>query len=280
MTGIFKYEKIEHDHNLPTKLLDFYFEDYQGDFVDKHWHRSIEILVPLFGSFNLWVDGSEILLKEGQLYIVHSQVIHMIIPNNKERYYKGYALQIDYDFIKKCYLEIDDIYFKQPNSINNRIILNKVLEIIKYYDDTNQYNSVRLISVVEMLVFLLLDNLACKKNDNLKIKNNKYKNRVIEILKYIEDNYTEDLSAIMISKKFDVSEGYLYKIFKENLNISLKHYINQVRLDHAKNDLINSDYPIIDIAIMSGFPNVKSFNNCFREKMGISPKEYRKKMRK
>ena len=84
----------------------------------------------------------------------------------------------------------------------------------------------------------------------------------------------------MISKKFDVSEGYLYKIFKENLNISLKHYINQVRLDHAKNDLINSDYPIIDIAIMSGFPNVKSFNNCFREKMGISPKEYRKKMRK
>lgn len=114
----------------------------------------------------------------------------------------------------------------------------------------------------------------------MKIKNNKYKNRVIEILKYIEDNYTEDLSAIMISKKFDVSEGYLYKIFKENLNISLKHYINQVRLDHAKNDLINSDYPIIDIAIMSGFPNVKSFNNCFREKMGISPKEYRKKMRK
>ena len=236
--------------------------------------------MPLFGSFNLWVDGSEILLKEGQLYIVNSQVIHMIIPNNKERYYKGYALQIDYDFIKKCYLEIDDIYFKQPNSINNRIILNKVLEIIKYYDDTNQYNSVRLISVVEMLVFLLLDNLACKKNDNLKIKNNKYKNRVIEILKYIEDNYTEDLSAIMISKKFDVSEGYLYKIFKENLNISLKHYINQVRLDHAKNDLINSDYPIIDVAIMNGFPNVKSFNTCFREKMGISPKEYRKKMRK
>lgn len=280
MAEIFKYEKIEHDYNLPTKLLDFYFEDYQGNFIDKHWHRSIEILVPLLGSFNLWVDGSEVLLKEGQIYIVNSQVIHMIIPNNKEEYYKGYALQIDYDFIKKCYLEIDNIYFKQPNSINSRIILSKVLEIIGYYDDTNQYNSVRLISVIEMLVFLLLDNLACKRNDDLKIKNNKHKNRIIDILKYIEDNYTEDLSALIISEKFDISEGYLYKIFKENLNISLKHYVDQIRLNHAKNDLINSDYPIIDVAIMNGFPNVRSFNSCFREKMGISPKEYRKKMRK
>lgn len=280
MAEIFKYEKIEYDYNLPIKLLDFYFEDYQGDFIDKHWHRSIEILVPLLGSFNLWVDGSEVLLKEGQIYIVNSQVIHMIIPNDKEEYYKGYALQIDYDFIEKCYLEIDNIYFKQPNSINSGIILSKVLEIIGYYDDTNQYNSVRLISVIEMLVFLLLDNLACKKNDNLKIKNNKHKNRIIDILKYIEDNYTEDLSAIIISKKFDISEGYLYKIFKENLNISLKHYVDQIRLNHAKNDLINCDYPIIDVAIMNGFPNVRSFNSCFREKMGISPKEYRKKMRK
>lgn len=164
--------------------------------------------------------------------------------------------------------------------MNNKIILGKILEIIRYYDDTNQYNSIRLISNIEMLVFLLLDNLARKKINNISIKNNKYKNRIMGILKYINDNYTEDLSAIIISKKFDISEGYLYKIFKENLNISLKHYINQVRLNHAKKDLINSDYPIIDVAIMNGFPNVKSFNTCFREKMGISPKEYRKKMRK
>lgn len=279
MAGVFKYEKIEHDYSLPTKLLDFYFEDYQGEFIEKHWHRSIEILVPLYGSMNLWVNGDEILLKAGQIYIINSQVIHKITPNNNEEYYKGYALQIDYDFIKECYAKIDSIYFKQPNTMNNKIILGKILEIIRYYDDTNQYNSIRLISNIEMLVFLLLDNLARKKINNISIKNNKYKNRIMGILKYINDNYTEDLSAI-ISKKFDISEGYLYKIFKENLNISLKHYINQVRLNHAKKDLINSDYPIIDVAIMNGFPNVKSFNTCFREKMGISPKEYRKKMRK
>lgn len=61
MAGVFKYEKIEHDYSLPTKLLDFYFEDYQGEFIEKHWHRSIEILVPLYGSMNLWVNGDEIL---------------------------------------------------------------------------------------------------------------------------------------------------------------------------------------------------------------------------
>ena len=52
---MYKYEKIEHNHNLPTKLL--YFENFNGKAIGKHCHQSVEILVPLYGNFDLWIDG-------------------------------------------------------------------------------------------------------------------------------------------------------------------------------------------------------------------------------
>ena len=48
---MYKYEKIEYDNNLPTKLHDFFVENSSGVPVDKHWHRGIEIIVPLYGTF-------------------------------------------------------------------------------------------------------------------------------------------------------------------------------------------------------------------------------------
>lgn len=55
---MYKYEKVEHDNELPTKLHDFYIEDNIGEPIEKHWHRSIEILIPLYGSFILWINGN------------------------------------------------------------------------------------------------------------------------------------------------------------------------------------------------------------------------------
>ena len=41
---MYKYEKIEHNHNLPTKLHDFYFENFNGKAIGKHCHIVIKAL--------------------------------------------------------------------------------------------------------------------------------------------------------------------------------------------------------------------------------------------
>ena len=70
------------------------------------------------------------------------------------------------------------------------------------------------------------------------------------------------------------------KIFKDNLNLTVKEYLNQIRLQHAKEDLVETDYPLIDIVYKNGFPNIKSFNKIFKELNNMSPKIYRNMMRK
>ena len=93
-TNMYKYEKVEHDNELPTKLHDFYIEDNIGEPIEKHWHRSIEILIPLYGSFILWINGNKVKITAGNIYIINSQDIHAIQAIEGERIYKGYALQI------------------------------------------------------------------------------------------------------------------------------------------------------------------------------------------
>lgn len=276
---MYKYEKIEQDNCLPTKLHDFYIEKNIGVRIDKHWHRSIEILIPFYGSFTLWINGDRVKISAGHIYIINSQDIHSIHGIEGEQIYKGYALQIKYDYLKECYNDIDKVYFKQPNSQVNQIILSKIIDIIKYYESEDTYNSLRVKSHIQMLVFLLLDNLSMKRVKNIEIRDSKYKNRITKIIKYMEENYQEDLSVTMIAEEFKLSEGYLSKLFKDNLECTIKEYLNRIRLWHAKEELIEKDYPIIDIAIGNGFPNVKSFNQLFKRKYGITPAKYREKMR-
>jgi len=279
-TNMYKYEKVEHDNELPTKLHDFYIEDNIGELIEKHWHRSIEILIPLYGSFILWINGNKVKITAGNIYIINSQDIHAIQAIEGERIYKGYALQIKYDYLRESYHDIDKIYFQQPNQQINKLLMAKIIDIINFYESDDPYNNIRVKSHIQMLVFLLLDNLSKKRIGYLEVKDSKYKDRITKIIKYLENNYQEDLSVKMIADEFGLSEGYLSKLFKESLGATVKEYLSRVRLWHAEEQLVETDYPVIDIAIGNGFPNVKSFNQAFKRKNVITPAKYREKMRK
>ena len=124
-TNMYKYEKVEHDNELPTKLHDFYIEDNIGEPIEKHWHRSIEILIPLYGSFILWINGNKVKITAGNIYIINSQDIHAIQAIEGERIYKGYALQIKYDYLRESYHDIDKIYFCYSEDEKNYVKTDK-----------------------------------------------------------------------------------------------------------------------------------------------------------
>lgn len=163
--------------------------------------------------------------------MINSKIIHEIQPDFMQEYYKGYTLQIDYDYLKKCYRDIDKIYFRQPDDYINKIILEKILEIIRFYNTDSHDDDIRINSYIKTLVFLLLENLSCKKRNVIETK---HKNMIVEILRFIDENDDEYLTVSKISQKFNISEGYLRKLFKENLNMTLKQYINQAGFNHIK----------------------------------------------
>ncbi|HPU62820.1 MAG TPA: helix-turn-helix transcriptional regulator, partial [Mobilitalea sp.] len=65
------------------------------------------------------------------------------------------------------------------------------------------------------------------------------------------------------------------KVYKKKTGISLKNYINEYRIERAKELLLTSDKSISDIAEAVGFDNFSYFSTLFKKVTGLSPKEFK-----
>ena len=179
---MYKYEKIKYNCSLPIILHDFFNENSEGKLIEKHWHNSLEILIPLYGKFELWINGISKIVSAGNVYIVNSKDIHAINAVKNEKIYKGYALLIDYDYLKMCCSEIDIKFFQQPDEKINSRLMRTLIEIIRFYDNKGAYNDIRIRSYCQMLVYILLENLAVDKKGCFKLKDSKCKDRIVKLL--------------------------------------------------------------------------------------------------
>lgn len=100
--------------------------------------------------------------------------------------------------------------------------------------------------------------------------------KLTNIISYIQMNYTEpDLTVESVADTFGVSSSYLRRIFSENIGIPPIKYINKLRFNRAKELLNSGYYSIADIAILSGFQNVKYFSTSIKKMYGKTPSEIR-----
>ena len=84
-------------------------------------------------------------------------------------------------------------------------------------------------------------------------------------------------TAKELCEQFHLSEKYILRYFKEHFHITLSQYITHLRLEHAKQLLQDTDIPVTEIAMQSGYQNVSYFIRSFRKTYGVSPLKYRKK---
>jgi two-component system response regulator YesN len=98
------------------------------------------------------------------------------------------------------------------------------------------------------------------------------------IKQYIAEHMNEDLSLAKLAEKVYFNPSYLSRLFKQNTGINLLSYINEVRLERAKELLKNNDLKIYEIAIAVGYESASYFTQFFKRTLKISPQEYREKM--
>lgn len=100
--------------------------------------------------------------------------------------------------------------------------------------------------------------------------------KLTNIISYIQMNYTDpDLTVESVADTFGVSSSYLRRIFSENIGMPPIKYINKLRFNRAKELLNSGYYSICDIAVLSGFQNVKYFSTSIKKMYGKTPSEMR-----
>lgn len=97
---------------------------------------------------------------------------------------------------------------------------------------------------------------------------------------FIHEHYKDDITRNDVSASVFLTPDYLAKIFKSEIGISIKEYINNYRIDKAKELLVNGSESISRIASEVGFDNFSYFSTIFKKLTGTSPYSYRKEVEK
>ncbi|AJY74742.1 helix-turn-helix domain-containing protein [Paenibacillus beijingensis] len=92
---------------------------------------------------------------------------------------------------------------------------------------------------------------------------------------FIDANYQEDIHLEVLAEKFHTTANYMSRLLKKELGKPFHQYLQEVRIQKAKELLANSNRTIQDIWASVGFNNRNSFIRSFRKIEGISPMEYR-----
>ena len=121
-----------------------------------------------------------------------------------------------------------------------------------------------------------LKNILTFIQDFVQKKKNMKNRRVVDRIKdIIKVRYSQDLSIDEIAQEICLSPSYTSYIFKHETGENIIEYLTKVRIDRAMELLKNPSYKIYDIASMVGYSNNNYFWMVFKERVNMTPKEYR-----
>jgi len=128
---------------------------------------------------------------------------------------------------------------------------------------------------VVKLLSIFAQHISMVSNQILVQRENTEPLAVTRAKQFIHENQTEDLSLGQVAKAVNTSIFYFCKMFKKATGLNFTDYVSRIRVEKAKNLLLNRNLRVSEIAYEVGFQSLTHFNRVFKKIMGQSPTEYR-----
>jgi AraC-like DNA-binding protein len=154
--------------------------------------------------------------------------------------------------------------------------LTQIVDLAKrlYMERENQdrLERFRLNVIFQELVYRLL-----KDKGNLKSRNTK--DIISTITEYMEQHFSENISRDMLAEMEGLSPEHCSRLFKKETGKTLIAYLTDIRINHAKCELIRGQSSISHIAEYVGYGEQYYFSRKFKQTVGIAPTAYIRKQR-
>lgn len=271
------YEMVETGDALPFDVA-----LHSVNYVPSHWHNSLEMIFVLRGKLEVTVNNEQYPLFEGDVLLINDCHVHEVIGLDKNIIV---TFQIPSAYLNEHIRGIEHIHFDcYSGSAGNeqRLALDRIRQYMAEMVQLKHKKSevyalemqVRLLSIFSILMKQFKTQAASG------AMNEKYMERMLRIIHYIEDNYKEQVTLQAIADSEFLSVPYLSKFFSENIGLNFQAYLTSIRLKNTVEDLLRYDEAsIADLALEHGFPNAKSFYTAFKAKYNMTPNEYRNQYR-
>ena len=239
-----------------------------------HSHRAYEMFILEEGATTMLIGDKLFPLAQGDILLIAPETIH---KNKGGVEHYRYAVHFTMDYLKKYFSEpvcgeITDII--QNNKLTMKTAaLKRILEILGNMQ-TKFGSKHSYIHLAEILT--IISNPANRTTARQHTENK----TVRSIMDYINSDYPAITSLDDIASHAHISKEYLCQLFKKETGITVSHYLNGVRIQNACEILKQGKSNVIETAILCGYNSSMYFCKMFKSIVNMTPKEYRKSVRK
>ena len=136
------------------------------------------------------------------------------------------------------------------------------------------YTELDVLDDPDLLTELILK-LYCEVADYARRSKREENNLTAGVLKYIKAYYMQDLSLEKIADAFHVTPYYISRLFKRQIGINYRDYLNRYRITKAKRMMLqNPKIYIKEASKAVGFNSMETFHRVFKRLEGVTPREY------
>ncbi|MBR3465486.1 MAG: helix-turn-helix transcriptional regulator [Clostridiales bacterium] len=276
------YETYGFDHvsafNMSTGFKE---RSYQA-----HWHSYGEILLVAPGRTNIYCVGKNTYeLVPDDIVLVWPMEMHSIVDANREdslvvQFSNGFINSLfDLRRIMHMYRNLHIICVQSHPELAAKLkdLIYRMRDI--FFSEMPD-REIRCTMLLMEFMLTLLEHrkeLAPDMEDEVRDGlGDDVMRRLMMVTDYIKNNLTaDDLSQGAMAEMAGISREYFSRIFKNVTGMNYTKWLNMIRLEKATELLSDDKRPLTEIAMMSGFQSIPSFNRVFREEKGMAPGEYR-----
>lgn len=264
----------------------FHIKDQVPASFQYHYHDFNKILLFLSGNVSYHIEGKHYSLLPQDIVLLQAGQIHKpVITGNTP--YDRIILYVSTDFLNSYKTDSYDLNYcfqksqKEHSNVfrSNTASMTELMSVIHRLDyaKENPGYAASLYEHVLLLDFLIQLNRMFLSNESNSIRENPASSQtVIDIIQYIQEHLTSDLSIESIASCFFLNRYYLMHLFKQETGYTIGNFITQKRLLNAGTLLLNG-YNSTDACFQSGFKNYSTFSRAFKKEFEVSPKQYKNK---
>ncbi len=266
--------------------FNFYlFKKQENPLNISHFHERYEIWYCLKGETQFFIHDKTYNIFKGNIILINKNTLHKIlIDKEKIKQNERFVVEFNESFLTEGNLKIEQMEkllfcFNQQRYVLNldaavRTEIEKnFFKIMEQYTDKKiHFKMYMRILLIETLIVLnrIVKNTIPDREKDLSLSEQK----IQEAVKYINENYNQDISLEQIARKHSISKYYFCRIFKNITGFNFVDYLNHVRINEAQKLILNSNLNVSNIAEKVGYNNVVHFSRMFKKIIGCPPSKY------
>lgn len=250
--------------------------------IGMHTHVRWELSCVLCGSGTRTIGNFTEPIEQGEIILIPPHIPHVWEFDSTATDDHGNISNISVFFEPQLISSMSELFPELAVSLEK---IKSLTHPLSYFGDTNTriFNLLismrglspeqRLPKMIELLT--VISDTSESRHAGKNVPATRIEQRLEKLRIYCACNYMNPITLDEISRHVGMNRSAFCTFMRRNTGMSLSEYVNNVRLEHVKEKLLNTDSTISEIALDCGFQNIAYFNRLFRERYHCTPKSTR-----